>query len=348
MSADADEPVFDDDFVKGAVFTEPSARERARTPGRLQRRRARRAEQRRRRAHRGLGGGRRREYREPSHRKAVVQVIAGVLVLLMISTGLWWWNRPGDPGALSDAPAVRPAPGLPGGGAAPRGDPFAGSPAASYADGEAGLQMPDPRAMNGLSDADLALAYVRIRKLIIAANLEPATVFGRAPDAFAALLDPRQRRDFRRDLDRKGDRNTRSWLTSFAAGTAEQAATTVKVHGTVTAAKARDRGTAGVTVKADHLFVYAIRRPGRLDSTMREVVRRVTEVFVHREDGAVKLWVTSTQNSAAPSGCDFGDDFIHPEYPGGSGAPPTARPMDPYDQSGPIQADQACRTVTRI
>lgn len=33
MAADFDDPVFDEDFVRSAVFTEPSARERARPPG---------------------------------------------------------------------------------------------------------------------------------------------------------------------------------------------------------------------------------------------------------------------------------------------------------------------------
>lgn len=102
MAADFDEPVFDDDFVRGATFTEPSARERARRPSRRERRRTRRAARRA-----GRPGGarfwRRRRYREPSHRMAVLQVIGGVLVLFAISFALWWWNS-----APEDAEPVRP------------------------------------------------------------------------------------------------------------------------------------------------------------------------------------------------------------------------------------------------
>jgi hypothetical protein len=99
MAAEFDDPVFDDDFVKGARFTEPSALERARPPSRRERRRARRA------ARRAAGGGfsLRRRNRSPSHRMAVFQVIAGVLVLFAISFALWWWNS----GARDDEP-VRP------------------------------------------------------------------------------------------------------------------------------------------------------------------------------------------------------------------------------------------------
>ncbi|WP_242885154.1 SCO2583/SCO2584 N-terminal domain-containing protein [Actinomadura litoris] len=366
MPADADEhafddgPVFDDDFVRSAAFTEPSARERAHVPGRRERWRARREERRSAPFGGELGrewGGRRSRwalfrgsrhagYRDPGHRKAVVQVISGVMVLLLISTALWWWNRPGDAGGAAGGAALLPLP-APTPGGAPA-DPFAGSPAADYADGEAGLQMPDPKAVNGLSAADMALAYVQVRKLLVAANLDPAVVFERRPDAFARLLEPRQRREFERSLDRKGPKNTRAWVTSFAAGSAERAADVVKVRGTVTAQKQRDQGTDGAKVKTDHLFVYAVRRPGSPSTTMRVIVRRATEVFVHREGGRVRLRIIRTDSSTAPMACDFGDAFVHPTFPGTPGAAPPGKPVDPYDLSAPIQAAQPCQQVTHV
>ncbi|MFD0903411.1 SCO2583/SCO2584 N-terminal domain-containing protein [Actinomadura sediminis] len=91
MPADFDEPVFDEDFVRGAVFTEPSARERARPPSRRERRAARRAARRRSRAARPP---RARRFRDPSHRMAVAQLVGGILVLLAIAIALWWWNSP--------------------------------------------------------------------------------------------------------------------------------------------------------------------------------------------------------------------------------------------------------------
>ncbi|TDD37692.1 hypothetical protein E1287_07895 [Actinomadura sp. KC06] len=90
MAADFDEPVFDENFVRSATFTEPSASERARAPGKRERRRDRRAA--RRAARSGGLRFRRRRRRDPSHRMAVVQVLAGILVLFAISFALWWWN----------------------------------------------------------------------------------------------------------------------------------------------------------------------------------------------------------------------------------------------------------------
>ncbi|MEO3824961.1 hypothetical protein [Actinomadura sp. B10D3] len=99
MAADFDDPVFDEDFVRSAVFTEPSARERARPPSRRERRRSRRSARR-------AAGGRFRRRGETSHRMAVFQLIGAVLVLLAISIALWWWNS--APRAEEPAPPVGP------------------------------------------------------------------------------------------------------------------------------------------------------------------------------------------------------------------------------------------------
>ncbi|WP_433477643.1 hypothetical protein ACQPZP_11675 [Spirillospora sp. CA-142024] len=131
MAADFDEPVFDEDFVRSAVFTEPSARERARPPGRRERRRARGDARRASRRARRAGGGRFARYREPSHRMAVFQVIGAVLLLLAISFALWWWNsaprdkepaRPVGP-TVTHSPAPAPTPATPKTQAPPTGVP---------------------------------------------------------------------------------------------------------------------------------------------------------------------------------------------------------------------------------
>ncbi|MEU8342216.1 hypothetical protein SAMN05443665_102359 [Actinomadura meyerae] len=118
MAADFDEPVFDEEFVRSAAFTEPSARERARPPSRRERRRYRRS------ARRAAGAGRLRRRRrgaEPSHRRSVLQLIGGVLVLFAISFALWWWNsaprepepvRPVSP-TITHSPEPAPTPRAP-------------------------------------------------------------------------------------------------------------------------------------------------------------------------------------------------------------------------------------------
>ncbi|RSN56887.1 MULTISPECIES: SCO2583/SCO2584 N-terminal domain-containing protein [Actinomadura] len=122
MPADFDEPVFDEDFVRGAAFTEPSARERARPPSRRDRRAAHRAARRRGRAARPPRG---RRFRDPSHRMAVAQLLGGIMVLLAISVALWWWNSPSRemeaPGRVEPAPTTTVSPPVPS--AEPSGEP---------------------------------------------------------------------------------------------------------------------------------------------------------------------------------------------------------------------------------
>lgn len=337
-----DDPAFDDEFLRGAAYTEPSARERARRPGPLARLRARRAEKKRRRAMV-------EQWRSPEYRRkpwaAIAQVTVGVLVLSLAGGGLWWWNGRLQTAALDGGP-VTGAGGTP---ALDPADPFAGSPAEGYANGEAGIGMPRPVAMKGLSKDDMALAYVHIQRMIVAANLDAGTLYKGKPDALAPLLQPAQRRDFTRNLDRKGDLDSRSWLTSFAPRTAEPATETIKVRGTVTARPAVDRGRPEVRVRTDHLFVYAVRPPGGGPAgTTRVVVRRISEISVYKEGPAVKFWLVNSSYSAAPSACDVQDGYVHVEYPGtGTEAAPTGPAVDPYDQSRRPAGKPGCRRASR-
>ncbi|MFC6878664.1 hypothetical protein [Actinomadura yumaensis] len=346
-------PAFDEEFIRGAAFTEPSARERAQRPGPLARWRARRI----RRDVRAPGERRLprigvpfrrspRGYREPSYARSVFRLVAAVAALVAISVGLWWWqHEPRDgappPSAAAPEPVTPQDPTV--------GDPFAGSPAKSYAPGEWGIQMPDPEAMGGLSRGELGMAYGHIKKLLAAGNLDPATVFGGRTAAFAKLLDPEQRSAFERGLDRRGSRNTRSWLTSFAPGVAEQVGDVVKVDGKVTARKARDQGRTGVKVETVHNFVYAVRRPGRPDTVTRVILRRATEVFVFRDRTGVTIWLSRSDRTVTPAKCDTENEpYVHPEFDGeAAGTGPSGRPLDPYDLSQEPEPGK-CSTATRI
>ncbi|MQY03348.1 hypothetical protein [Actinomadura macrotermitis] len=325
--ADPDpQPVFDENFVKGATFTEPSAEERARRPGRRERLRARRTA---------------RRYRaeaDPARgsRTAVVQVIAGVLALLAISTALWWFNRPEPITALRPPAGGPPAPAA--------GDPFAGSPAARYATGDEGITLPVPEALNGLSAAQLGLAYEQIKKMLVAGALDTNTVFGGKNDTFRALVDPAQLPDLKRDLDNPAAKGARAWVTTFAPGSAVQVGTAIKVHGASSARPARRQGRNGVLVKTDHNFVYAVREKPGSQQVLRVVQRWANEYFVYRDGATVKVWITRADSAAAPTSCQYGDALIHPDFTAsGQGGQTT----DPYNLSKPIDTAAGCQTALR-
>ncbi|WP_344214543.1 hypothetical protein [Nonomuraea bangladeshensis] len=209
-------------------------------------------------------------------------------------------------------------------------DPFAGSPAAGYADGIAGFVLPEARAMGGLSRKDVAKGLERVRELLAAAYLDRRTLEGGDPDAFVAALDRDQRETF--SLDPDADTIGREAVNSFAPGTAELATDVVKVRGEITLGTFDDDGRRGVEVKLNHLVVYAVQRPGLPRSVIRVVTHPTGQVLLYREGGRLVAWVTGWAASATPASCDTDDGYIHPVYddsPTGTVAP-TGVPSDPY------------------
>lgn len=287
------------------------------------------------------------QWRDPHHHvkgrsKTMVSALTGALSVAVITAAVW--------DARGDAPWQRAAPAV--GAGIPQisaDDPFGGSPAEDYAVGEAGIEFPRAKAMNGLSADDMALAYLHVKKMVVAANLDPDTVYKGRPDALARLLVPEQRKDMLAKLNsRDPDENSRFWLTSFAPKTAERTGDVVKVHGTTKVRKASENGTRGVMVKLDHNFVYPVHRPGKPGTLIRVVVRRTSEILVYREGAAVRLWLSSSGTSAAPVRCDSEDGFLRPMYDDGSqgGPEPSGAPVDPYDLTRQQEAADDCQAVT--
>lgn len=229
-------------------------------------------------------------------------------------------------------------------------DPFAGSPAAGYADGEKGLVMPPPLALGGLSRAQVAAALSGVRRLLAAAHLDPATLRGGRPDAFIRLLEPAQRRAFLRSLGKGGPSDSRSRVFSLAPGEAEPATDVVKVEGETTVTPrvpSRRDGhgrPGGVTISVDYLFVYAVNRPGDRRAPTRLVRHYKGEFSAREEDGETVVVVESESIGTAGASCDVHDGFVHPHF---SGQPrkvePSGAPFDPYDRREDVPHPNECR-----
>jgi hypothetical protein len=261
---------------------------------------------------------------------------------------------PNDTAPITNGP-VPPSFALPPAG--PPADPFAGSPAEGYADGKAGIVAPAARPVGQFSAAQVAAAYRDVRKLIVAANLNPHTLSGGSPAAFARLLVSQQRGWFVRHLDTMGayktgaPRSTRALVTSFAPRTTQLVSHTIKVRGSMRALVARDAGRAVLRIHLDTLFVYAVEPPGHPANWMRVVNRNYGDVdFANWDDpgGALEPWLR-LWNAGGVSGarCDVADGFIHPAFPAGppSKVNPTGQPVNPYDQSV-RPSTKGCRSTT--
>lgn len=322
---------FDEDFVKGAAFTEPSARERAKRPGWLKRRRLARAERRRRRAM--------VRHRRGSRMKTAGTVI--VVVVAMATVGVLAWKAHGGRTLSPETTPVRP-------GAVPTlsaADPFKGSPAAAYADGAAGITPPPATAAGGLSARDVEAAYARTRKRLVAAGLDRPTLLGGSPDAFARAVGPDDRSYFVTNLNNPDlDKRTRSWVVTFAPHTATLSGSVIKVHGTMSAHPSTANHIRGVGVRFDYLFVYPIERPGA-PATLERLVARVSgEVFFYLRGDALHSHTSHWSVFSDPARCDVRDGFVHPTYDGSAPerSPRTGPPKDPYDQSWTVPREKSC------
>lgn len=242
-------------------------------------------------------------------------------------------------------------------------DPFAGSPAEGYADGAAGIVIPTARAHGPFTAAQVRAAYETTRKILIAENLDPTTLRGGAPTAFADLLTKAERADFLNGLKTRAvakdgtAQNTRAWVSSFAPGSTAFSTSVIKVHGTMSAGTVRDSGTEVLKVYFSYLFVYAVEPPGEPGNRTRIVQQRYGYVeFAQFDDpgGPLEPWIY-VQGGPAGSLCGERDGYIHPQFPNSpdTGPTPSGSPVNPYSPSpvpsGYVSSPQfgaGCQAVT--
>ncbi|WP_367321283.1 hypothetical protein [Streptomyces sp. HUAS ZL42] len=277
---------------------------------------------------------------------------------------------PGDPFGTGDDPNPAAASPLPAETAAPTAppsavdpetptldEPFAGSPAVRWADGEAGIVLPKATPVGTRSKAQVEQALQQTRKLLMAANLDPATLRGERPAAALGVIDPVQK-DLRDLLDtalRKPDKE-HDPLTMFSRFNPEDVrlvGDVVKTRGRMTF-KAGDH--ASVAVHADYTFVYPVVRADGSTEVTRTIVRRVLDIEL--SDPATyqvtpgRIAVARYDENIGNSACDIHDGFLHPEFSSAepTGAAPTGPTTDPYDRSKELDEDRSeeCGAVSRV
>jgi hypothetical protein len=292
-----------------ARYREPSAAERAKAAGQAREQGKKQAREARRRDRRMArrSGGRRRAARAVSWTIAIVVLaVAGLLS--------WLHYAPGTGGTVSN---LNPAT------AGPPADPFAGTPAGQWADGAAGIVIPAAKPVGPFSAAQVGAAYAVTKRLLIAETLDKQTLAGGAPTAFADLLTPSARSQFLSGLNVRGayrtgqSRSSRSYVESFAPGTAELIGQVIKVKASMRAQTYRQSGMLVLAVNVSELATYPIERPGDPSTWMR-VVADVYGFFsfAHwdNQSGSLQPW---EQTIVANSGvqCPMTDGWLHPAYP---------------------------------
>ncbi|MGW1195317.1 hypothetical protein ACWD4B_05585 [Streptomyces sp. NPDC002536] len=240
------------------------------------------------------------------------------------------------------------------------GHPFVGSPAKEYADGDAGIVLPEATAVGGLPKEQVASALATTKKFLVAANLDPAVIRGERPEAAIDLVEPHQKNTIANmaasltSPDQKHD--PLLFFSRFDPHELRLAGGTVKTHGRMTFEAGRKKGS--VLVHCDYLFVYPVmktsEKPKPSAEVARTVVRRVidTEVFDpdHYSVTPGKVDLHSVQLNVGNFRCGVHDGFLHPHFRSEhrkAADQPSGEAVDPYDQNRQLPGQQQCNRTTR-
>ncbi|MFF5977754.1 hypothetical protein ACFY78_02750 [Streptomyces olindensis] len=235
-------------------------------------------------------------------------------------------------------------------------EPFAGSPALRWADGEAGIVLPAAKAVGPVSRDRVEQALKLTKKLLVGANLDPKTVRGGRPESALAVLDPKQP-DL---LDELGtalrspsrEHDPVTLFSRFDPDEVRPVGEVIKTRGRMTF----EKGThGGVAVRADYTFVYPVVRADGPTEVTRTIVRRVVEVELadpaRYQVTRGRLLLLEYDQEIGNSSCFVYDGYLHPEFSSTAptGAAPSGPATDPYDRSKDIDdGDRGdCGTVTR-
>ncbi|MFC7826709.1 hypothetical protein [Streptomyces sp. NPDC057375] len=295
---------------------------------------------------------------------AVVGVVAlAALAVIALRPSLVTDHFPGGEAGAAASPAPLPAeterpsgaPGDTGGSEqATRDAPFRGSPALRWAEGADAIELPEAKAVAGMSRADAELALRRTKEFLVAANLDPDVIAGGRPDEALDLLDPEAQKDLLPD-QRRGLREPSrehdpvGLFSRFDPDEVRLAGDVVKVRGRMSLAGGKP---GEIKVHADYTFVYPLVRAEGGDHVERTIVRReITTLLLdpdrwYATEGklAIHEYKVNTFNTA----CAVYDGYLHPVFPEDRERA-TGPSVDPYDRSGELRDTQGeeCGTVTR-
>ncbi|MGW2821719.1 hypothetical protein ACWC24_12020 [Streptomyces sp. NPDC001443] len=236
--------------------------------------------------------------------------------------------------------------------------PFAGSPALAWADGEAGIVLPEAKPVGSWSKAQVAQVLRQTKTFLVDGSLSPATLRGHRPAAALGVLDPKQPEllDLLNTSLLKPDKK-HDPLLMFSRFDPEE----VRVVGQVVKTRGRMTFEAGaegsVVVHADYSFVYPLAHVDKSKTEVaRTIVRRVLDLELldpaRYRVTTGKVSVKSYDEVAGNSACDVYDGYFHPTFrtdDAPAGATPTGPTTDPYDRSRSLDEDrtEGCGTVSR-
>ncbi|CRK58749.1 hypothetical protein [Alloactinosynnema sp. L-07] len=279
------------------------------------------------------------------------RLFSAALVLAILATGYFAYQRGlfGNSEPTAATPAAGPSTTvttmIPDVTVDPR-QPFVGTPAATWADGEAGIVAPAAQPVGRHSAAQVSAAYDQVRQVLIASRLDRAVIEGRDRERVLALLAPGARDEIREIF---ADPIASAWTTMTADGFPLLPAPP-KVNGTMSASVDSD---GHLVVHTDYVIAYAFQPdPNRKIRQVMDIVAAYRAQASYRLVSGSKwmkshhgLWLDRVDTFVYSLACDPMDKgLLAPAY---SERDPNAesvtRDGDYYfDPANPIGTENTC------
>ncbi|MBQ1073748.1 hypothetical protein KBX06_11345 [Micromonospora sp. C31] len=274
------------------------------------------------------------------HTRAVSAVVGAGLVLVLL-LGVGWldlWRRAGE--APRSYPTTSPPPGvsaLTDARPAPPADIFAGTPAAAFAEGAAGITLPPARRTGVFSAAEVTAALADVRAAMLLARLDRKFMAGDELDRFVGMFAPDTRSEMRADFR---DGSFASYATRLAPG-ARLTDDQPRVKGRVTYRATRDsEGIRVLEVTTNFVWAYAFRTrdltPGAGVVVVHDTVRWHVPHPDDVEQGSVGLWLLEADSYASNMDCVSFDKGLL-----GLGAPDLGLPVETEDPDAMFDPDRS-------
>ncbi|HEU5476159.1 MAG TPA: hypothetical protein VFV67_36505 [Actinophytocola sp.] len=282
-----------------------------------------------------------------ARRRRLERWVVGVIVLVAVTLVLVLLGRIGlfDGGGAPAAPAQQ-TPGFdPVARPADPTRPFAGTPAASWPDGAAGIVPPAPIALGGFSEPQVAAALDQVRTLLVTSRLDPAIVVTHDPSRFLAAFAPDARRQLEPLFGSGREAQAQSLVSMVAAD-----ARLLPVEPKVTGRMWPEAGGAGeLVVHTNYLFVYAFEAPEPSTDLMDAlvVVRADVDYILRAGDswaaGSHGWWYGRAGGYAYSIACDaYRKGFIAPVITERKTTTPSGDRAAYFNIDTPLPATSGC------
>jgi hypothetical protein len=213
-------------------------------------------------------------------------------------------------------------------------DPFAGTPAAGYPKGAAGITLPKATAVTGFTAKQVDAALRKVRRALIAGRLDDTMLTGHDPAELLALLAPNARTPIAEEF--KG-RTADTFSTRIDPAVRLDPGEQPRVSGRITYASKTVDGLRTLQVTTNFVWVYAFAGPRRPITVAHDRIRWEFPSTVNLRAGDVGMWLSERSAYNALVDCVAASKGL---------MAPTVQPAapDPTDTEDPdalLRADHA-------